>query len=223
MARCCGERAAFPHTPPSILSTEPSFALAPAPGPEEMSAAGAHSCSPCSIYCFQFNVPRSWAGQHGGNMVMLSCGKPAWKKILPSRLGWLPFSSLEVKPTREAQDGPVGLVLAEGQVLRQYPCVPWKLSLWQPWHGMAGPGDGCKVIDGDGQKMAPQSLPKRDGSGLALQSHRLAVGEDGRAPAASQHGVTLGWGVQPNVFQRISDEWPGRVIHIKPIKSLLAS
>lgn len=87
LARCCGERAAFPHTPPSILSTQPSVALAPALGPEEMSAAGAHSCSPCSIYCFQFNVRRSWAGQHGGNMVMPSCAKPAWTKILPSHLG----------------------------------------------------------------------------------------------------------------------------------------
>lgn len=100
LARCCGERAAFPHTPPSILSTQPSVALAPALGPEEMSAAGAHSCSPCSIYCFQFNVRRSWAGQHGGNMVMPSCAKPAWTKILPSHLGWLPFPSLEAKPTR---------------------------------------------------------------------------------------------------------------------------
>lgn len=98
-----------PHSPLCILSTEPSFALAPAPGPEEMSAAGAHSCSPCSIYCFQFNVPGSWAGQHGGNMVMLSCAKPAWKKILPSRLGWMPFPSLQVKPARGSLEWPCGV------------------------------------------------------------------------------------------------------------------
>lgn len=110
LARCCAEiRAAFPHTPPSILSTEPSFALAPAPGPEEMSAAGAHSCSPCSIYCFQFNIPGSWAGQHRGNVGMLSCAKPACKKILPSRLGWLLFPSLEGKPTRRSPGWPCGV------------------------------------------------------------------------------------------------------------------
>lgn len=52
-------------------------------------------------------------------------------------------------------------------------------------------------------------------------------GEDGSAPAASHRGVPRGrgrdQGVQPNAFQKISDEWPGRVIHIKPIKPLLAS
>lgn len=99
----------FPPRSPSVLSTEPGFALAPAPGPEEMSAAGAHSCSPCSIYCFQFIVLGSWAGQHGGNMVMLPCAKPAWKKIFPSPLGWLPFPSLEAKPTRRSPGRPCGV------------------------------------------------------------------------------------------------------------------
>lgn len=121
-----------------------------------------------------------------------------------------------------------------GLVLPQYPCVPWKPSSRQAWHGMAVPGDGtwesrahsggCKVVDGSSQKMALQSVPKRNGSLLASQSHswlwgRMAV------PSASHHGIPRGQGraVQPNAFQKISDEWLGRVIRIKPIKPLLAS
>lgn len=172
MARCCGERAAFPHTPPSILSTQPSVALAPAPGPEEISAAGAHSCSPCSIYCFQFNVRRSWAGQHGGNMVMPSCAKPAWTKILPSHLGWLPFPCLKVKPTRRPGwpcgvgpgrgAGPAAISLCsleaelEAGLARQGSARRWDL-------GSRAHSGGCKVVDGSSLRMAPQSLPKEMG------------------------------------------------------------
>lgn len=79
--------------------------------------AGAHSCFPRSVCCFQFSVPGSWIGttqgEHCGAFPCEACLEENPSLTLGMAAGTaapscLPYPSLEGKPTGQNPDGPCG-------------------------------------------------------------------------------------------------------------------
>lgn len=101
---------------------------------------------------------------------MLSRAKPAWKKILPSRLGWLPARLLppacptrlrRENPLAEIQMAPVGMLMAAGgRLLPPCPRIPWELGL--QWglarHGRAGRQDFLEHVARGGRNARHRSV-----------------------------------------------------------------
>lgn len=171
---------------------------------------------PTRFAAFNLTSRGAGLGQHRGSIALLSRAQPACKKTPSSHSGLvLPALPIPGGKThwQEPKDDPCGDACGRSQVgTTMSPCsLGAELAVG---HGMAGQGWESPQFFG-----SPQLIPKRDGSQMGCMEGVVVP------PLCSplQHPPGQGRGEQPNAFQKISCKWPGRVIHIKLIKPLLAS
>lgn len=210
----------------------------------------AHSCVPCSVCCFQFNIPGSWTGTAQGERCFPMRSLPG-RESFPRpqdgcRQGCALLPASAGKASGRSEDAHGG----RGRSAPPHPRVPWELSL--EW-GLARQGQGTVpswLVARGGCEPCHGSHGSRGSVRLAFLAVRMATAlqPPGRSPGergASGHpGATgglcggggcspaappvqrppgRGGGEQPNAFQKISCKRPGRVIRIKLIKPLLVS